>query len=38
LFQIYEQALDTPFSGRPVIRRSNVVFASSKLIEANLER
>lgn len=34
LFLIYEQTYDEPFSGRPVLRRSNVVFASGKLIEA----
>jgi FkbM family methyltransferase len=38
LFLIYEQVLDTPFSGRAVIRRSNVVFASAQLLAANLKR
>ena len=33
LFLIYEQARDTAFSGRPILRRSNVVFCSPALIE-----
>jgi hypothetical protein len=38
LFLIYEQAFDTPFSGRAVLRRGNAVFVSPKLIEANPTR
>jgi FkbM family methyltransferase len=34
LFLIYEQSRDVPFTGRPILRRSNVVFASARLIEA----
>jgi FkbM family methyltransferase len=35
LLHIYDLALDTPFSGRPILRRANVVFASEKFIDAN---
>ncbi len=34
LFLIYEQSRDVPFTGRPILRRSNVVFASARLIDA----
>lgn len=34
LFLIYEQTRDVAFSGRPMIRRSNVVFCSAELMEA----
>jgi len=33
LFYIYEQVLDVAFSGRPILRRANVVFISPKLAE-----
>ncbi len=33
LFHIYEQTLDVEFSGRPFLRRSNVVFISRELAE-----
>jgi FkbM family methyltransferase len=32
---LYEQTLDIAFSGRPVLRRLNAVFASASTIEAN---
>ena len=35
LLHIYDLALDTPFSGRPILRRANVVFASEKFIDAH---
>lgn len=35
LFLLYEEVMNTSFSGRPVLRRVNVVFASEPLIEAN---
>jgi len=34
LFLIYDQARDVPFTGRVILRRSNVVFASAKLVAA----
>ena len=34
LFLIHDQRRDTPFTGRAMVRRSNVVFASSQLIQA----
>jgi FkbM family methyltransferase len=34
LFHIYEQVMDTRFSGRPLLRRCNVVFASDAFVEA----
>jgi FkbM family methyltransferase len=34
LFHIYDQAMDTPFSGRPVLRRANVAFVSGAFVEA----
>ena len=34
LFLIYDQARDVPFSGRVILRRSNVVFASARLVDA----
>ena len=34
LFLIYEQSRDAPFSGRRILRRCNVVFASAKLVDA----
>ena len=33
LFHIYDQTLDVAFSGRPILRRSNVVFISLQLAE-----
>jgi FkbM family methyltransferase len=38
LFLIYEQTVDTPFSGRAVLRRANVAFASPKLAATGLSR
>jgi FkbM family methyltransferase len=35
LFHIYEQAMDTFFSGRPVLRRANAAFVSTAFVEAN---
>jgi len=35
IVHIYDLALDTPFSGRPILRRVNVVFASEKFIDAH---
>jgi FkbM family methyltransferase len=34
LFLIYEQQRETPFTGRAMLRRCNVVFASGKLFDA----
>ena len=33
LFLIYDQARDVPFTGRVILRRSNVVFASARLVD-----
>jgi FkbM family methyltransferase len=33
LFHVYEQAMDTAFSGRPLLRRANVVFISPAMVE-----
>jgi FkbM family methyltransferase len=35
LFHIHDLAMDTPFSGRAVLRRANVMFASDAFVEAN---
>jgi FkbM family methyltransferase len=35
LFHIYEQAMETRYTGRPFLRRSNVVFASDAFVQAN---
>ncbi len=34
LFLVYEQAREVPFTGRPILRRSNVAFISAKLADA----
>lgn len=34
LFLIYDQTRDVPFTGRAILRRSNVVFASARLVGA----
>jgi FkbM family methyltransferase len=38
LFHIYDLAMDTPFSGRVVLRRANVMFVSDVFVEANRVR
>ena len=35
LFLIHDQRRDTPFTGRAVVRRGNVVFASNRIIQAS---
>ncbi len=35
LFHLHDPAMDTPFSGRVVLRRINTMFASNAFIEAN---